>query len=168
MSEQRDADVQWRKAHEHATSLPSPDFPYESKYVEVNGHKMHYVESGQPDGDPIVFIHGAPTSVYLWRNVMPYVEDLGRCILDEDLPPGPINDLAVLNATATTLTLGFTAVGDDGFQTEGTAERYAIRIQAVSPGAEETVLAIQRAPGAMPIWLLPPSSPTIVPIVCVP
>ena len=49
-------------------------------------------------------------------------EDLGRCVLDEDLPPGPINDLAVLAATATSLTLGFTAVGDDGFQTDGVAD----------------------------------------------
>lgn len=80
MSEQQYADTQWRKAHEHAHAMPSAAFPYESKYVEIDGHQMHYVESGQPDGDPIVFIHGAPTSVYLWRNVMPYVENLGRCI----------------------------------------------------------------------------------------
>ena len=73
-----DADVQWRKAHAHATALPSPEFPYQQKFVEVMGHKMAYVEKGE--GDPILFIHGAPTSSYLWRNIMPYVEDLGRTI----------------------------------------------------------------------------------------
>lgn len=44
----------------------------------VNGHQMAYVEIG--DGDPIVFQHGNPTSSYLWRNVMPRAEGLGRLI----------------------------------------------------------------------------------------
>jgi haloalkane dehalogenase len=39
---------------------------------------MAYVDVGQ--GDPIVFLHGNPTSSYLWRNVIPHVQDLGRCI----------------------------------------------------------------------------------------
>ena len=39
---------------------------------------MAYVEMGQ--GDPIIFQHGNPTSSFLWRNVMPHVEPLGRCI----------------------------------------------------------------------------------------
>ena len=39
---------------------------------------MAYVETGA--GDPIVFLHGNPTSSYLWRNVIPHVEGLGRCI----------------------------------------------------------------------------------------
>ncbi len=49
-----------------------------SRYVEVLGSRIHYMEAGI--GDPIVFIHGMPTSSYLWRNVMPHVADLGRCI----------------------------------------------------------------------------------------
>ena len=44
----------------------------------VHGRQMAYVESGV--GDPIVFLHGNPTSSYLWRNVMPHLEGLGRCI----------------------------------------------------------------------------------------
>jgi len=39
---------------------------------------MTYVEMGE--GDPILFQHGNPTSSYLWRNVMPYLADQGRCI----------------------------------------------------------------------------------------
>ena len=39
---------------------------------------MHYVESGE--GDPILFLHGNPTSAYLWRNVMPHVADQGRAL----------------------------------------------------------------------------------------
>ncbi len=44
----------------------------------VNGLEMAYVDVGE--GDPIVFLHGNPTSSYLWRNVIPAVEGLGRCI----------------------------------------------------------------------------------------
>ncbi len=50
----------------------------EKKYLEVLGKKMAYVEVGE--GDPIVFLHGNPTSSYLWRNIMPHLSQLGRCI----------------------------------------------------------------------------------------
>src|ERR671918_1275104 len=56
----------------------SAEFPFESKYVEVLGSKMHYIDEGE--GDPILFIHGNPTSSYLWRNIIPYVEPHGRAI----------------------------------------------------------------------------------------
>src|SRR5215472_13129019 len=56
----------------------SPDFPYKSHYLEVEGSKLHYIESG--NGDPILFLHGNPTSAYLWRNIIPFVAPLGRCI----------------------------------------------------------------------------------------
>ena len=48
------------------------------KSVEVRGKRMSYVECGE--GDPILFLHGNPTSSYLWRNVMPHLEDQGRCL----------------------------------------------------------------------------------------
>jgi haloalkane dehalogenase len=51
---------------------------YDKKRVEVLGHSMAYVEAGR--GDPIVFLHGNPTSSYLWRNVIPHLQDQGRCI----------------------------------------------------------------------------------------
>ena len=41
---------------------------------------MAYVEIGDPNGRPIIFQHGNPTSSYLWRNIMPYAATLGRCI----------------------------------------------------------------------------------------
>ncbi|MSP44068.1 MAG: haloalkane dehalogenase [Alphaproteobacteria bacterium] len=52
--------------------------PYAKKYTRVNGRQMAYVECGT--GDPIVFLHGNPTSSYLWRNITPYAEKHGRCI----------------------------------------------------------------------------------------
>lgn len=56
----------------------SPEFPFESKFLEVNGSKMHYIDVGE--GDPILFLHGNPTSSYLWRNIIPHLQPLGRCI----------------------------------------------------------------------------------------
>jgi haloalkane dehalogenase len=56
----------------------SAAFPFESKYLEVKGSKIHYIEEGE--GDPILFLHGNPTSNYLWRNIIPYMTSLGRCI----------------------------------------------------------------------------------------
>ncbi|MBI3607241.1 MAG: haloalkane dehalogenase [Nitrospirae bacterium] len=50
---------------------PSAAFPFESRFVTVNGYRIHYVEEGR--GDPVVFIHGNPTSSYLWRNILPTV-----------------------------------------------------------------------------------------------
>lgn len=58
---------------------PVPEIPVpEGSYVEVKGTKIHYVEQGE--GEPVVFVHGNPTSSYLWRNVIPYVAERGRAI----------------------------------------------------------------------------------------
>ena len=56
----------------------SPSEPYPKSRVTVDGLDMAYVEIG--NGDPIVFLHGNPTSSYLWRNVMPHLEGMGRLI----------------------------------------------------------------------------------------
>ena len=45
---------------------------------QINGKRMAYIDEGQ--GDAIVFQHGNPTSSYLWRNVMPHLEGLGRLV----------------------------------------------------------------------------------------
>ena len=52
--------------------------PHPRKRAQVLDSEMSYVDVGQ--GDPIVFLHGNPTSSYLWRNVIPHVSDLGRCL----------------------------------------------------------------------------------------
>jgi len=59
--------------------MPISAKPYgQKKFAAVNGKQMAYVEHGS--GDAIVFQHGNPTSSYLWRNIMPYCEGLGRLI----------------------------------------------------------------------------------------
>lgn len=54
--------------------------PYERKRIPVLDSEIAYVDTGDGDRDPIVFLHGNPTSSYLWRNVIPHVESLGRCL----------------------------------------------------------------------------------------
>lgn len=50
----------------------------ESRFVEVDGLRLHYTEQGS--GEPVLFLHGWPTSSYLWRNVMPAVAEERRAI----------------------------------------------------------------------------------------
>jgi haloalkane dehalogenase len=66
------------QAQQVAANAISADFPFEPHYVEVLGSRMHYVDEGE--GDPILFIHGNPTSSYLWRNIIPYVSGSYRAI----------------------------------------------------------------------------------------
>ena len=51
---------------------------FKSHYLDVFGSKIHYLEEGE--GDPILLLHGIPTSSYVWRNVLPHLTSLGRCI----------------------------------------------------------------------------------------
>lgn len=55
------------------------DFPYKSHFVEVLGSKMHFVDTGGP-GPAVVMIHGQPTWSYLWRNIIPHLENTHRVI----------------------------------------------------------------------------------------
>ncbi|MDA0229738.1 MAG: haloalkane dehalogenase [Proteobacteria bacterium] len=70
----------------------SSDERYTKKFAEVNGARMAYLEVGT--GDPIIFLHGNPTSSYLWRNVMPHAEALGRCIAPDLIGMGDSDKLA--------------------------------------------------------------------------
>lgn len=60
------------------SSSISEEFPFDSKFAEVLGSKMHFIEEGE--GDPVLFLHGNPTSSYLWRNIIPHLTPHARCI----------------------------------------------------------------------------------------
>ena len=64
---------------------------YPKKRAQVRGLEMAYVEVGE--GQPIVFLHGNPTSSYLWRNIIPHVEGLGRCIAPDLIGMGDSDKL---------------------------------------------------------------------------
>jgi haloalkane dehalogenase len=67
-----------RQTERYGRVMISAAFPYEKQRVSVLGQTMAYVDVGA--GDPIVFLHGNPTSSYLWRNVIPHLQGFGRCI----------------------------------------------------------------------------------------
>ena len=64
----------------------SAKMPYEKQYQDVQGKKIAYVEVGE--GDPIVLLHGNPTSSYLWRNVIPELSGVGRIIAPDLIGQG--------------------------------------------------------------------------------
>jgi haloalkane dehalogenase len=66
--------------------------PHPRRRVAVLDSEMAYVDVGR--GDPIVFLHGNPTSSYLWRNVIPHVAGHGRCLAPDLIGMGASGKLA--------------------------------------------------------------------------
>lgn len=64
---------------------------YPKRRVEVGGLQMAYVEAGE--GDPIVLLHGNPSSSYEWRNVLPRLTGLGRCLAPDLIGMGDSDKL---------------------------------------------------------------------------
>ena len=69
----------------------SAAFPYKKHRQRIFGREIAYVEVGE--GDPIVLLHGNPTSSYLWRNVIPHLQPLGRCIAPDLIGMGDSDKL---------------------------------------------------------------------------
>lgn len=78
-------------------SLPvHKDFPYGSRYLTVNGVRLHYVDEGE--GPPVLLLHGNPTWSYMYRNIIPYLAPYVRCIA-VDLPGMGKSDKLELGCT---------------------------------------------------------------------
>jgi haloalkane dehalogenase len=69
----------------------SAAFPNQKQRRRVLGSEMAYVEVGE--GDPIVLLHGNPTSSYLWRNVLPHLQPRSRCIAPDLIGMGDSDKL---------------------------------------------------------------------------
>src|SRR5260221_489548 len=69
----------------------SAAFLFKKQRRRVLGREMAYVEVGA--GDPIVLLHGNPTSSYLWRNVVPHLQPRGRCIAPDLIGMGDSDKL---------------------------------------------------------------------------
>ncbi len=65
--------------------------PLSKQHATVRGRRMAYHEVGE--GDPVVFLHGNPTSSYLWRDVVPHVSDRARCIVPDLIGQGDSDKL---------------------------------------------------------------------------
>jgi len=63
--------------------MNSHNFQFESKYVYIENTPIYYIDEGE--GTPLLFLHGNPTSSYIWRNIIPFMTPHARCVAP-DLP----------------------------------------------------------------------------------
>jgi haloalkane dehalogenase len=76
-------DVQFvRTPHDCFEDLPG--FPYEAKYVEIDGLRQGYVDEGPAGADPILLLHGQPSWSYLYRKMIPVFVDGGHRVIAMD------------------------------------------------------------------------------------
>jgi haloalkane dehalogenase len=62
-----------------------PNWPYEPKYVDVSGLRMHYVDEGARDAEPVLMLHGEPSWSYLYRKMIPIITGAGLRAIAPDL-----------------------------------------------------------------------------------
>lgn len=75
------------------------DFPYAPHYAESAGLRIHYLDEGPRNGEPVLLMHGEPTWCYLYRHMIPLLVDAGYRVLAPDLvgfgrsdKPAAVND----------------------------------------------------------------------------
>ena len=61
-----------------------PDFPYEGRYVEIDGLRQGYVDEGPIDADPVLLLHGQPSWSYLYRKMIPVLAEGGQRVIAMD------------------------------------------------------------------------------------
>lgn len=62
-----------------------PDYPFAPHYVEVDGLRIHYVDEGPREADPVLMLHGEPSWSYLYRKMIPIVAAAGHRVIAPDL-----------------------------------------------------------------------------------
>ena len=83
---------------------------YKKKYIQVKNKSMAYVDEGE--GNTFLFLHGNPTSSFLWRNIAPHVEDIGRVVIPDLIGMGDSEKLDGVDNE------GYTYHGQYGYLTE--------------------------------------------------
>ena len=61
------------------------DYPFDPNYIEIDGLRIHYLDEGPKDSDPIFLLHGLPTWSYLFRTMIPVLTDAGHRVIVPDL-----------------------------------------------------------------------------------
>ena len=61
------------------------DYPFDPNYIEIDGLRIHFLDEGPKDGDPILLLHGLPTWSYLFRTMIPILTDAGHRVIVPDL-----------------------------------------------------------------------------------
>jgi haloalkane dehalogenase len=62
-----------------------PGYPFKPNYVEIDGYRVHYVDEGDPNADPVLMMHGEPSWSYLYRKMIPIVAAAGHRVIAPDL-----------------------------------------------------------------------------------
>src|SRR3989440_3259646 len=62
-----------------------PDYPFAPHYVEVDGVRIHYVDEGPRDAEPVLLLHGEPSWSYLYRKMIPIIAAAGYRVVALDL-----------------------------------------------------------------------------------
>jgi pimeloyl-ACP methyl ester carboxylesterase len=65
-----------------------PDYPFASHYADINGHKMHYLDEGPRDAEPVVMLHGNPSWSFYYRKLVLALRDHYRCIVPDHIGMG--------------------------------------------------------------------------------
>ncbi len=85
-----DAELRWTDSGRPYVRTPDDrfddlhDYPWQPRYVEVDGMRMHYVEAGDPDGEIVLCLHGQPDWCYLYRRMIPVFGDAGLRVIAPD------------------------------------------------------------------------------------
>lgn len=86
-----DAEILWTEAGRPFVRTPDecfadlPDYPWEPRYAEVDGMRMHYVDAGDRDGEVVLCLHGQPTWSFLYRRMIPVLAGAGLRVIAPDL-----------------------------------------------------------------------------------
>lgn len=65
-----------------------PDYPFSSHFVEIQGHKLHYLNEGPAGADPVVMLHGNPTWSYYYRKLVLGLREQYHCIVPDHIGMG--------------------------------------------------------------------------------
>lgn len=91
----------WRTPDSHFANLK--DFPFAPNYMDIQGLRIHYLDEGPADGDPILLLHGQPTWGYLFRKMIPVLTQAGHRVIVPDMAgfgrsdkPGAKDDYAYI------------------------------------------------------------------------
>lgn len=72
-----------RTPEERFLNLPGYDF--EARYIEIGDLRMHYIDEGPKDADPVLLLHGEPSWSYLYRSMIPPIVEAGLRAIAPDL-----------------------------------------------------------------------------------
>src|ERR1051325_9596984 len=62
-----------------------PDFPFDPRYIEIDGLRMHYLDEGSFTGEAVLLLHGEPSWSYLYRKMIPIIVAAGHRAIAPDL-----------------------------------------------------------------------------------